>query len=538
MSFLKVSDLSVRFHLIREEVDAVRGVSFHIDRGEVFSLVGESGAGKSVTALSIMRLLPPDKTTFPTGRIEFEGRELLAAPGEVMRDIRGDRISMIFQEPMTSLNPLHTVAKQVGEAMTLHRRVGQEETRRRTVDLLKMVQLQDAESRLDSYPHQLSGGQRQRVMIAMALANEPDLLIADEPTTALDVTIQAEILCLLRDLQKRFDMSLLLITHDLEIVRKITDRVAVMKDGKIVETGPIERVFEEPRHEYTRYLIDSELYERAHPVPGRADTVLESGGLSVAFPVYRGVFRRQRGEVRAVNDVSLTIRAGQTVGLVGESGSGKTTFGLAVLRLVPSTGSIRFDGRELQGLKSTVLRPYREEMQIIFQDPFASLNPRFTVGQIVEEGLRVHHAGSSRQERKARIDRALAEVGLEPAASDRYPHEFSGGERQRICIARALILKPRFLVLDEPTSSLDMSVQTQIIHLLKEIQEKYRLAYLFISHDLRVVRAISHEIIVLKDGDVVERGPAERVFTDPRDPYTRALIRAAVDIDVCEDGES
>ncbi|MFW6180687.1 MAG: ABC transporter ATP-binding protein, partial [Spirochaetota bacterium] len=437
-----------------------------------------------------------------------------------------------FQEPMTSLNPLHTVLKQVSETLVVHRGLNQEDARERTLELLRLVRLDSPESRLESYPHQLSGGQRQRVMIAMALANEPELLIADEPTTALDVTIQAEILELLRDLQARFRMAMLLITHDLGVVRRAAGRVAVMKDGRIVETGPVHRVFENPEHPYTRYLLGSELNESAGSGGAEGEEVISTEELGVSFPILRGVFRTRKGEVRALRGLSLVVREGRTVGLVGESGSGKTTCGLALLRLLASTGSIRFRGAELQGRKSADLRSLRSQMQIIFQDPFASLNPRFTVGQIVEEGLRVHRPDLSPADRRGLIAASLQEVGLDPEIIERYPHEFSGGQRQRISIARALILKPRLLVLDEPTSSLDMSVQTQIIHLLKELQARHRLAYLFISHDLRVVRAISHEIVVLKDGEVVERGPAERVFRRPEHRYTRTLIQAAAELGV------
>jgi microcin C transport system ATP-binding protein len=528
---LEVEDLRVSFSLPSRVVEAVKGVSFHIDRGETFALVGESGAGKSVSALSILQLLPPDKAVYPTGSIRFHGREILRASEQEVLSIRSNRISVVFQEPMTSLNPLHTVIKQVSETLIVHQGYTQAQARERTLELLRLVQLDDPESRLETYPHQLSGGQRQRVMIAMALANEPELLIADEPTTALDVTIQAEILALLRDLQQRFHMSLLLITHDLGIVRKMAERVAVMKDGYIVETGPMDQVFSSPTHEYTRYLLDSELEEKAGALaPG--SEVIRSENLQVSFPIYRGVFRRQTGAIEAVKDVSLAVSEGQTVGLVGESGSGKTTYGLALLRLLSSSGRIVFQGRDVQEVGSKELRPFRNRMQVIFQDPFASLNPRLTVGQIVEEGLRVHRNDLSKEQRRAMIEESLREVGLDPDITDRYPHEFSGGQRQRICIARALILKPRFLVLDEPTSSLDMSVQTQIIHLLKDLQQRHRLAYLFISHDLRVVRSISHYILVMKNGNVVESGPAEQVFLNPSEPYTKTLIKASVDLEV------
>jgi len=534
MSIIRVRDLSVSFRMVDKEVVAVKHVSFDIEKGETFALVGESGAGKSVTALSIMRLLPPDKAFFPSGEIYFHDHELMGASDEVVQEIRGNSISMIFQEPMTSLNPLHTIEKQVGETLVLHKNLTTGEARDKTVELLKLVQLQEAESRLNAYPHQLSGGQRQRVMIAMALANNPELLIADEPTTALDVTIQAEILNLLKHLQSRFHMSLLLITHDLEVVRKMSDRVGVMKAGEIVEVGKMREVFQNPRHNYTQYLLSSRLKEKPEAPAGESDEIIRSKNLSVAFPIYKGIFRKQRGEIKAVNDISITIRGGQTVGLVGESGSGKTTFGLAVLRLISSSGSIRYMRKEIQDLKSKDIRPLRNGMQIIFQDPFASLNPRLTVYQIIEEGLRVHRIVENRTNRKELIARVMTEVGLKADFMNRYPHEFSGGERQRICIARALILKPRFLVLDEPTSSLDMSVQTQILTLLADLQKKHNLAYLFISHDLRVIRALSHEIVVIRQGDVVEYGPAERIFTAPQHPYTKALIKAAIDLEIAD----
>ncbi|UCB45994.1 MAG: ABC transporter ATP-binding protein, partial [Spirochaetota bacterium] len=506
MSLLEVRDLSVTFRTGEAQVNAVREVSFDIEKGEAFSLVGESGAGKSVTALSIMNLLPPKKAHIPSGSIFFQGQKLLGASDEFIREVRGDSISMIFQEPMTSLNPLHTVEKQISESLILHQGYRRDGARERVLELLRLVQLPDAEERLTSYPHQLSGGQRQRVMIAMALANNPKLLIADEPTTALDVTIQAEILALIKDLQKKLTMSLLLITHDLYIVRRMADRVGVMKDGQIVEIGDVEQIFNNPSHEYTRYLLESEPKGHPQTTDTADEVVVKSGDLKVYFPIYKGVFRRVQGHIKAVDGLTITIREGRTVGLVGESGSGKTTFGLALLRLVSSKGSIQFTGEELQGLKSKRVRPLRREMQVVFQDPYESLNPRFTIGQIIEEGIKVHRLGNTPIEREKLISEVLEEVELDPSYINRYPHELSGGERQRVSIARALVLKPRFLVLDEPTSALDRSIQTQIIELLLELQRRYNLAYLFISHDLRVVRALSHEIIVIKDGVVVEQG--------------------------------
>jgi microcin C transport system ATP-binding protein len=533
-TLLEVRDLSVSFDTAGGEVRAVRGASFAIARGETVALVGESGSGKSVTALSIVQLLPYPTARHPSGSIRFRGDELVGARERFLRTVRGNRIAMIFQEPMTSLNPLHTIERQVNEVLLLHKRLGRRAAQSRTLELLRLVGLPEAERRLDAYPHQLSGGQRQRVMIAMALANEPDLLIADEPTTALDVTIQAQILRLLRDLRDRFGMALLLITHDLGIVRKMADRVCVMTQGEVVEAGRTEEVFAHPEHPYTRRLLEAEPRGEPHPAVAGAPPILTGQDLKVWFPVKRGMFRRTVGHIKAVDGVSLTVREGHTVGVVGESGSGKTTLGLALLRLVRSEGSITFAGREIQGLRSRVLRPLRHEMQIVFQDPYGSLSPRLTVGQIVEEGLRVHRIGATTEERRRLIEGALVEVGLEPGTRDRYPHEFSGGQRQRIAIARAMVLKPRLVVLDDPTSSLDMSVQAQIVDLLRELQRRHHLAYLFISHDLRVVRALSEEVLVMRDGRIVERGPAAQIFAAPREPYTRALIAAAFDLEAVD----
>lgn len=528
---LEVDDLSVSFDTPGGTVEAVRGASFSIRRGETMALVGESGSGKSVTALSLLQLLPYPRARHPSGSIRFLGQELMGASPGTLRSIRGDRISMIFQEPMTSLNPLHTIEKQIGETLQLHKGLRPAQARERILDLLRLVGLPEAEKRLNAYPHQLSGGQRQRVMIAMALANEPDLLIADEPTTALDVTIQAQILELLQDLRERLGMALLLITHDLGVVHKVADQVCVMQGGEIVESGPVAQVFAAPAHPYTRRLLASE--PGGHPVeaPADAPVLLEAESIKVWFPIKRGFLRRTVDHVKAVDGISLTVREGHTVGIVGESGSGKTTLGLALLRLESSRGSIRFDGRELQGLKSRTLRPLRREMQIVFQDPFGSLSPRMSVGQIIEEGLRVHGLGGTAVERDRLIGQALEEVGLEPGSRHRYPHEFSGGQRQRIAIARAMVLKPRLLVLDEPTSALDRSVQAQIVDLLRTLQTRHRLAYLFISHDLKVVRALSDEILVMRAGEVVEQGPARRIFNAPEASYTRALLAAAFDLE-------
>jgi microcin C transport system ATP-binding protein len=537
MPLLQVRDLTVTFRTPGADVAAVRGVSFALDKGETLGLVGESGSGKSVTALSILQLLPyPVASHGPGSSITLDGQELVGAPPAVLQHIRGDRIAMVFQEPMTSLNPLHTIEKQVTETLHLHKRMARAPARARAIELLQLVGLQEAESRLQSYPHQLSGGQRQRVMIAMALANEPDLLIADEPTTALDVTIQAQILKLLKDLQARFGMALLLITHDLTIVRKMADRVAVMTAGEIVEAGAAREIFAHPQHPYTRRLLAAEAKGAPPTQAPRPPVLIEAHDLKVWFPIRRGLLRRVVGAIKAVDGVDFALRAGETLGVVGESGSGKTTLGLAVLRLIDSSGAIRFDGRALELLSGAAMRPLRRELQIVFQDPFASLSPRLSVGQIVEEGLKVHKLGGSADERRALIAATLAEVGLDPQALDRYPHEFSGGQRQRIAIARALVLKPRFVVLDEPTSALDMSVQAQIVDLLRDLQAKHGLAYLFISHDLRVVHALAHEIVVMKDGKIVESGPAAQIFAAPREPYTRALMAAAFELETVEPG--
>jgi microcin C transport system ATP-binding protein len=533
-TLLSVRDLSVSFDAPGGEVRAVRHVSFDIGRGETVALVGESGSGKSVTALSIVQLLSYPPARHPSGTIHFRSDQLLGARERLLRAIRGNRIAMIFQEPMTSLNPLHTIEKQINEVLLVHKRLGRRAARARTLELLRLVGLPEAARRLGAYPHQLSGGQRQRVMIAMALANEPDLLIADEPTTALDVTIQAQILRLLRDLRDRFGMALLLITHDLGIVRKMADRVCVMTQGEIVEAGSTEEIFARPQHAYTRRLLEAEPRGEPHRAVEGVPSIVDGRDLRVWFPLKGGVLRRTVGHIKAVDGVSLTVREGHTVGVVGESGSGKTTLGLALLRLVRSKGSIQFAGRDIQGLSSRALRPLRREMQIVFQDPYGSLSPRLSVGQIVEEGLRVHGIGATAEERRRLIEHALIEVGLDPETRDRYPHEFSGGQRQRIAIARAMVLKPRLVVLDEPTSALDMSVQAQIVDLLRELQRRHNLAYLFISHDLRVVRALSEEVLVMREGRIVERGPAARIFAEPREPYTRALMAAAFDLEAVD----
>ncbi len=536
MSFLEIRDLRVDFKVGKRVNPAVRGVDLEVDRGETVALVGESGSGKSVTALSALQLLPYPLASHPSGSIRIDGEEMIGASAATLKDMRGGRVSMIFQEPMTSLNPLHKVEKQVDETLLLHQGLTARAAHARTAELLSLVGLRDVDRLLGSYPHQLSGGQRQRVMIAMALANDPALLIADEPTTAVDVTIQAQILKLLRELQAKTRMGLLLITHDLTIVRAMAKRVYVMKAGEIVEQGATAEVFDHPRHEYTRHLLAAEPKGEPDPAPDDAETVIACRNLKVYFPVKAGVLRRTVDHVRAVDGISFEVAEGQTVGLVGESGSGKTSAGLALLRLERSTGVIEFRGDSIQGLTAKAMRPKRREMQIVFQDPYGSLSPRLSVGQIIEEGLLVHGMGGSDAERRDIISSALDEVGLDPATQDRYPHEFSGGQRQRIAIARALALKPRFMVLDEPTSALDMSVQAQIVELLRDLQRRHRLAYLFISHDLRVIRAMSHHIIVLRGGKVVEQGPAEELLARPTDPYTRALFAAAFDIEADETG--
>ncbi len=529
-ALLSVRDLAVSFRVSGVEVPAVRGVSFDVQPGETLALVGESGSGKSVSALSILQLLPYPQARHPSGSIRFQDTELVGAPEPVLRAVRGNRIAMVFQEPMTSLNPLHSIERQITETLFVHKGLGRAEARARTLDLLTLVGLANAGQRLGAFPHELSGGQRQRVMIAMALANEPDLLIADEPTTALDVTIQAQILALLKDLQKRFGMALLLITHDLGIVRKMADRVCVMSEGLVVEAGEVAEVFAAPAHPYTRRLLEAEPKGAPPNPPQDAPEVLAGDDIKVHFPIRKGLLRRTVDHIKAVDGISVRVRAGHTVGVVGESGSGKTTLGLALLRLTESQGAIRFDGQNIQGWSRAAMRPLRRQIQVVFQDPFGSLSPRLSIGDIIAEGLKIHQLGTQ-CEREAMIANALEEVGLDPATRHRYPHEFSGGQRQRVAIARAMVLKPRFVVLDEPTSALDMSVQAQIVDLLRDLQAKHGLAYLFISHDLKVVRALSNEVIVMKDGKVVEQGPTESIFAAPREAYTRALLTAALNLE-------
>ena len=534
---LNVSSLGVNFRSHQGKTAAVKGVSFEIEKGKTLALVGESGSGKSVSALSILQLLPYPAASHTIGSsVVFKGEQLMGASARKLRQVRGDQISMIFQEPMTSLNPLHKVEKQIAETLILHKGLNPEQCRGRVLELLRLVGLQDPEKRLGAYPHELSGGQRQRVMIAMALANEPDLLIADEPTTALDVTIQAQILKLLKDLQQKFGMAMLLITHDLAIVRKMADEVCVMTGGEIVETGTAWDIFERPQHAYTQKLLAAEPKGAPITASASAPVVMRGEDVKVHFPIKKGVLKRTVDHVRAVDGVTLTVREGHTVGVVGESGSGKTTLGLALLRLLSSKGGIAFKGETIQGLGSGALQPLRREMQIVFQDPYGSLSPRLSVGQIVEEGLKVHGLGDSAAAREEMIVAALQEVGLDPASRHRYPHEFSGGQRQRVAIARAMVLKPRFVVLDEPTSALDMSVQAQIVDLLRDLQERHKLAYMFISHDLKVVRALADEVIVLRNGQVMEHGPAQKIFETPDHPYTQALMKAAFELEAVETG--
>jgi microcin C transport system ATP-binding protein len=533
---LDVRELSVAFRQQGGTSTAVDRISFSIRRGQCVALVGESGSGKSVSALSVLKLLPYPNASHPSGSILFKGRELLTLSEHDMRRIRGNDISIIFQEPMTSLNPLHTIEAQIGETLRLHNDVGGRMVRARTLELLNQVGIPDPETRLNSYPHQLSGGQRQRVMIAMALANEPDLLIADEPTTALDVTVQAQILALLADIRKRLGMSLLFITHDLGIVRRIADVVCVMNGGKIVEQGPVEQVFTAPKHPYTRALLAAE--PKPDPAPPRPESpvVMSADNLKVWFPVKRGLLRQTVGHIKAVDGVSLKVRQGETLGVVGESGSGKTTLGLALLRLISSDGPIVFLGHEIQGLRFADMRPFRRDMQIVFQDPFGALSPRMPVGDIVAEGLMVHQKSLSETDRDARVVQALRDVGLDPATRFRYPHEFSGGQRQRISIARAVVLEPNFIVLDEPTSALDMLLQAQMVDLLRELQRKRDLTYMFISHDLRVVASLASHLIVMRNGKVVEEGPAADLFKSPKTDYTRALFAAAFRIEAAGEG--
>ncbi|MEO3997621.1 ABC transporter ATP-binding protein [Mesorhizobium sp. CAU 1732] len=527
---LSVRDLSVAFTQGGKETLAVDHISFDIAKGETVALVGESGSGKSVSALSVLKLLPYPSASHPSGQILFNGNDLLAKGEKELRKVRGNKITMIFQEPMTSLNPLHTIEQQIGEILKIHRGMGEKQARTRTLELLNEVGIQQPEKRLGAYPHQMSGGQRQRVMIAMSLANEPELLIADEPTTALDVTVQAQILELLAGLKAKNGMSMLFITHDLGIVRRIADRVCVMTKGKIVETGPTKEIFANPQHAYTKHLLAAEPKGQAPAPQPDAETVMTGDAIKVWFPIKQGFFRKTVDHVKAVDGVDVTVRAGQTLGVVGESGSGKTTLGLALSRMISSQGKIRLGEKEIDAYSFKQMRPLRREMQIVFQDPFGSLSPRMSVSEIIEEGLKIHEPKLSADERDDKVVAVLNEVGLDPATRFRYPHEFSGGQRQRVAIARAMVLKPRFVMLDEPTSALDMSVQAQVVDLLRDLQAKHDLAYLFISHDLKVVRALSNDVIVMRNGKVVEYGTVEQIFERPQTDYTKALIAAAFDI--------
>jgi microcin C transport system ATP-binding protein len=535
---LEIRDLSIAFHQGGRETLAVDRVSFDLARGRTLALVGESGSGKSITALSIVKLLGSTSATYPSGHIFFKGDDLLQAGDDKLREVRGNEITMVFQEPMTSLNPLHTIERQIGEILALHGMRGEEAMRNRVIELLTEVGIPDPATRLSAYPHQLSGGQRQRVMIAMALANKPDLFIADEPTTALDVTVQAQILKLLKELQAKMGMAMLFITHDLGIVRRIADDVCVMQKGRIVESGPVEKVFGNPQHAYTKALLAAE--PKGAPAPANPDAkpVVTGDNIRVWFPIKRGFMRKTIGHVKAVDGISLTVREGETVGVVGESGSGKTTLGLALLRLIRSEGPIAYLGQRIDGLDSKHMRPLRRDMQIVFQDPYGSLSPRMSVAEIVEEGLAIQQPDLSSAARREIVAQALADTGLDPAAMDRYPHEFSGGQRQRIAIARAMALNPKFVVLDEPTSALDMSVQAQIVDLLRDLQKKRNLAYLFISHDLKVVRALASELIVMRHGKVVEAGPAAKIFAAPETDYTRALFAAAFSMEAVHGAKS
>jgi len=524
---LSVSGLTVEFPGHDRAVAAVRGIDFDIGPGEILALVGESGSGKSVTAASILGLLPPHAAARTGGSIRYRGAELVRAPQSTLRDLRGNRIGMIFQEPMTSLNPIHRIGRQLIEVLRIHQPASRRILTEKAIDLLHQVGIPDPESRMASYPHELSGGQRQRAMIAMAIANQPDLLIADEPTTALDVTVQAQILALLREMRSRLGMAILLITHDLGIVRTMADRVAVMRHGEIVETAETPTLFADPKHAYTRMLLAAEPKGPTLPAQSAGPEVLRGRGIHVSFPIRSGVFRRVTGHIQAVAGIDLDVRAGETLGIVGESGSGKSTLGLALLRLLRSDGAISFQGENLATLNPRRLREMRRQMQIVFQDPYGSLSPRMTVGDIVGEGLRAHRVATL-SERDRLVREALTEVGLDPETRHRYPHEFSGGQRQRIAIARAMVLRPKLVILDEPTSALDRSVQAQIVDLLRDLQARHGLAYVFISHDLRVVRALASEVLVMKDGKVVEQGPAERIFTAPREDYTKALLAAAL----------
>ena len=522
---LSIEDLSVDFISGENVQHAVKNISFTINKGETLALVGESGSGKSVTAHSILRLLPYPLASHPSGKIFYQGKDLLSAAPEYLRKVRGDRIAMIFQEPMSSLNPLHSIEKQINEILMLHKGMTAKQASARTLELLTLVEIKNPAQRMSSYPHELSGGQRQRVMIAMALANEPELLIADEPTTALDVTVQLTILELLKDLQERLGMSILLISHDLNLVRRVAHRVCVMRGGEIVEQAPCAQIFKDPQHPYTQELLGAE--PSGQPAPhAPSETLLETQDLRVWFPIKQGILQRTVDHVKAVDGISFTLQRGQTLGVVGESGSGKSTLGLAILRLIQSKGRIFYAGEAIEGLSQKQVRPLRRDIQVVFQDPFGSLSPRMSVSDIIGEGLQIHKMGNAQEQEQA-IIAVLQEVGLDPETRHRYPHEFSGGQRQRISIARALVLKPKLIVLDEPTSALDRTVQRQVVELLRHLQQKYNLTYVFISHDLAVVKALSHQLLVMRQGKAVEQGAADDIFAAPQQEYTQQLLAAA-----------
>lgn len=530
-TILQIQNLSVDFQVERGVFRAVDGVSFDIQRGETVALVGESGSGKSVTALSVMQLLPYPRAIHPEdSSILFEGEELVGQGDSFMRTVRGRQIGMIFQEPLTALNPLHNIEKQISEVLLIHKKMNKADARARVLELLELVGLENLKTRLDAYPHQLSGGQRQRVMIAMALANDPELLIADEPTTALDVTVQAQILELLNDLKKRLNMALLIITHDLTIVEKMADKVCVMQHGKIVEQNATKTLFAKPQHDYTKMLLNAQPSGEAIAANKDAKVIVRGSGVKIYFPKKKDFFGRATDWVKAVDNIDIVAKEGQTIGVVGESGSGKTTLGLGLLRLLGAEGTIVFEGTDISGFSQKQMLPLREDMQIVFQDPFGSLSPRMSISGIIGEGIKIHHPHYSEQEREAQIIKALEDVHMDPETRHRYPHEFSGGQRQRISIARALALQPKFIVLDEPTSALDVSVQAQIVDLLRELQDKHKISYMFISHDLRVVKAMAHDLIVMKNGKVVEAGPAKQIFDNPQEEYTKALLTAALDL--------
>ena len=535
---LSVKNLSVDFKASSHTVHAVKSVSFDILKGETIALVGESGSGKSVTALSIVQLLPYPIASHPNGSIKFKSKEIIGSPTSAIQSIRGNKIAMVFQEPMTSLNPLHTIEKQIGEILQIHKGLDKNLARIRSLELLELVGITDINRHLKSYPHELSGGQRQRVMIAMALANEPEILIADEPTTALDVTIQAQILELLENLQKKFGMSMLFITHDLSIVKKMANRVCVMNGGEIVESGKTEQVLKSPKHAYTKHLLSADFSNLSPSPVKKSKNILYSKNLKVWFPLKSGLLRRTYDYIRAVDGINIEVQEGRTLGVVGESGSGKTTLGMALLRLISSDGMIKFNENRIDKITLKKMRPLRREMQIVFQDPYGSLSPRMSISQIIEEGLKIHKIGNTDSDRNNLIIQSMEEVGLDPTSRYRYPHEFSGGQRQRIAIARAIALKPKFIVLDEPTSALDRSVQVQIINLLINLQIKHKIAYLFISHDLKVIRAISDEVIVMRNGKVVEQGPSDNIFDHPKKPYTKALMAAAFNLEAIDSNKT